>query len=872
MNQLKDTIRKYLPKKLWQILVLGAAGLFTAGVIVMTFIAVLLLPTLPAIDEVVEPKLRVPMRVYTAEGTLIAEFGDEKRIPVKTDKVPQHLINAILAAEDDGFYSHHGVDFLGLARAALSNLRSGKRGQGASTITMQVARNFFLSPERTYTRKFKEILLAFKIERELSKDEILELYLNKIFLGHRAYGFAAASQVYYGKTLGELTLPQYAMLAGLPKAPSKLNPITGPKEARDRRSYVLRRMHTLKFIDDETLKAANEAPVTARKHAVKYDVDAPYVAEMVRQYVIGKYADKAYGGGLHIYTTIKGSYQIAATKALRDGLLEYERRHGYRGPVAKVRLKKDADGEQIDVALRGYHTIGNLVPAIVLEVKDKTATAYTQDGESIEIDWQGLSWARRYVNENNVGRAPKQASHILRRGYVIYVEPLDEGKWRLTQAPKVTGALISLRPDDGAVMALAGGFDFYQNKFNHAVQAHRQPGSNIKPFIYSSALEKGYTAASKVSGAPVVIATESLDGDWRPGNYNKKWPGPTRLRKALKLSMNLVSVRLLRSVGIAHALIYLQRFGFDINNLPRNLSLALGTASLTPKEVARGFAVFANGGYLVEPYLILRIEDADHNIIETANPTIVCRTCPGTYQIDKAILKRGKEAQKKDEPKTEDKDKEKTDKQPAKIEPIVVKKEDEKQKQGPRYAPRVITPANAYIMTSIMKDVIRSGTAAKAGVLKRSDLAGKTGTTNDFRDAWFSGFNMALATTVWVGFDDPKPLGSGEAGSRAALPIWINYIETIKKELPEKELKIQIGVVRALINKETGKPTTEDDPEGMWEYFVSGTVPNKDDATTPDIAGDGTKSGDGDGDGASKTDGDKTKDDDNKPKKATDIF
>ena len=872
MNKLNIPFREFLPKKLWQILLLGVAGLFVTGVIIVAIISVILLPTLPAIDKIVDPRLKVPMRVYTADGTLIAEFGDEKRIPVKTDGVPKHLINAILAAEDDGFYSHHGVDFLGLARAALSNFRSGKRGQGASTITMQVARNFFLSPERTYTRKFREILLSFKIERELTKDQILELYLNKIFLGHRSYGFAAASQVYYGKPLSELTLPQFAMLAGLPKAPSKLNPISNPEGAKDRRSYVLRRMHELKFIDDETLASANEAPVTARKHTVKYDIDAPYVAEMTRRYIINKYSDKkAYGGGFHVYTTINGQYQKAATAALHKGLLEYSRRHGFRGPVAKIRLKKTTEAEQIEEALRGYFAVGNLVPAIVLEVKDKSATIYTLDGDSGEIPWEGMSWARKYINENAVGREPRRASQVLRRGFVIYVESKGEGKWHLAQVPKVTGALITLRPDDGAVLALVGGFDYYENKFNHAMQAHRQPGSNIKPFIYSAAMEKGYTAASMVSGAPVVI--EGEDFEWRPANANRKWPGPTRLRKALKLSMNLVSVRLLRGLGIGYAIIYLQRFGFDINTLPRNLTLALGSASLTPKEIVRGFSVFANGGYRIDPYLILRVEDADNNILEKANPRIVCRTCPGAYVINKAILEQERALQEKGKEKS-DTNKDKTakpteeEKKPdVKTEQAKAKKE-EKLDEGPRYAPRVITVANAFIITSIMKDVIRSGTAYKASALKRPDMAGKTGTTNDYRDAWFSGFNSVQATTVWVGFDDPKPLGRGEVGSRAALPIWMAYIEAIKKDLPVKSLGRPGSVSQAWINKDTGKRTTEDDPNAINEFFIRGTEPEMgDSAATPDInkAGDKTDGTDGDTENVKK----KT---DKQPKKATDIF
>ena len=869
MSVTSRSFRQYLPRKTWQLLLLGATGLFAAGVVILALLALILLPTLPSIEDL--PELNVPMRVYTADGTLIAEFGEEKRIPVKTENVPQPLINAILAAEDDSFYSHHGVDFLGIVRAVLANIRSGQRRQGASTITMQVARNFFLSPERTYTRKFKEVLLAFKLERELSKDQILELYLNKIFLGHRSYGFAAASQVYYGKLLSELTLSQYAMLAGLPKAPSKFNPITNPERAKIRRDYVLNRMLKLKYIDEETLNAALEEPVTASKHIVKYAVDAPYVAEIVRQYVLKKYREQAYSGGLHIYTTIDAKHQFAANVAVRSGLMEYDQRHGYRGPVGRIKLTRNTEPELLDDTLREYPIIGNLIPAIVMEVKDKALVAYTQDGETVEIEWEGLSWARRYKSENLIGRKPKRAADIARTGDVIYTHATEDGKWLLAQAPAVSGALITIRPSDGAILGLVGGYDFYQNKFNHATQAYRQPGSNIKPFIYSAALANGYTAATNVSGAPIVVEDTKLDFDWRPENYNKKWPGPTPLRKALRRSINTVAIRLVRALKPRLVVEHLERFGFARDRLPMNWSLALGSPSLTPIDMVTGFAVFANGGYKTVPYLVLRIEDSKHKIIEEANPLVVCPTCPEAKLITTKEGDKKQETEKKPEEKpvtdkatTTESDKEATESDKDTAETEYVKPE-------PRYAQRVISEENAYIMTTIMRDVINSGTAIRARTmgLKRKDIAGKTGTTNDYRDAWFSGFNADIVTTVWVGFDTPTSLGRGEAGSRAALPIWVRYIEVVLDKVPEKELKRPANIIVVTINKETGKLTTEDDPDAIEEYFIKGTEPTATDEATSDEPidkKDGTDTADSD---EMETE---TKKKPRKPKSAEDIF
>ena len=788
----------YLPKSPWQLAVVALFGVFAAGVVALALVAAILTPTLPAVDQVSDRQLKVPMRVYTAEGDLIAEFGEEKRIPLRIDEVPDTLIKAILAAEDHSFFYHHGVDYLGILRAAIANLRAKSASQGASTITMQVARNYFLSPEKTYTRKLKEILLAYKLERELSKKEILELYINKIFLGHRAYGFAAAAQIYYGKPLAELELPAMAMLAGLPKAPSRTNPISNPPGAMERRNYVLRHMHNLGYIDEPTLLAAVAAPETASKHNLRFAADAPHVAEMVRQYMIERYDEKTYADGFHVHTTLHTANQRAANRALRRRLLEYERRHGYRGAAGHMTIRTEPDRDRLDDALKDYRIVGDLVPGVVLKVETKSATIYTQDGDTVSLGWIGLMWARHYVDENTLGPVPKTAADILQRGDIVYLEHVDDPDiadevekdqefvpyWRLAQVPQVSGALVSLRPSDGAILALSGGFDFYHSSFNRAVQAERQPGSGLKPFVYTAALAKGYTAASTVSGAPIVIEDATLEDEWRPEDYSHKFFGPTRLRKALTLSLNLVSVRLLRAIGATYTAEYLTRFGFDSDKLPRNLSLALGTASATPLQMARAYSVFANGGHLIEPYFIQRIEDANHQVLEQAGPLVACDDCSPKPVATETAVEAG---------------------------------------AGPQPAPVAIPQDLAFIMTSIMRDVVREGTGRGAMALGRKDLAGKTGTTNDYRDAWFSGFNSSVVTTAWVGFDQPASLGRGETGGRAALPMWIDYMRVALDGVAEQPLTAPEDVVTARVNRETGLPSDENDIDSMEEYFVKGT-------------------------------------------------
>ncbi|MFL6624048.1 MAG: penicillin-binding protein 1A [Sulfurifustis sp.] len=794
----------HLPRKPWQLALAGLLGLLAIVVVAVAVVALALLPTLPSIQDLTDAELKVPLRVYTADGELIAEFGEEKRIPVKLETVPPQLIQAILSAEDHGFYQHHGVDVVGLLRATFYNLRTKSPSQGGSTITMQVARNFFLTPEKTYTRKLRELLLALRIERELSKEQILELYINKIFLGHRAYGFAAAAQVYYGTALDKLTLPEIAMLAGLPKAPSRDNPLSNPQNALERRNYVLRHMYSLGYIDQATLDQSLKVPLTASKHAVRYALDAPYVAEMVRQYMFQTYDEKAYAGGFHVYTTILSKHQHAAEQALRRALLDYDHRHGYRGPAAHLRLPEPLDMARLDDALKDYRIIGDLLPGVVTEVGERTASVYTQDGTVVEIDWPGLSWARRYINENAVGPAPSTAGQIVERGDVVYVEAADETnepgggghRWRLGQVPQVTGAFVSLRPRDGAILALTGGFDFYHTSFNRATQAERQPGSGLKPFVYAAALEKGFTPATTVSGAPLVIEDVNLEDEWRPENYTRQFVGPTRLRKALALSLNLVSIRLVRAINPNYAADYLTRFGFDPDKLPRNLTIALGNASATPLQMVSAFAVFANGGFRIQPYFIKRIEDGRHNLLEQADPPLACADC------DAAAAPAGARPQ------------------PVAASNTATPSANDK---PPRVAPRVISPQIAFLMTSMLQDVIREGTATSAKVLGRKDLAGKTGTTDEYRDAWFNGFNSDIAATAWIGFDQSTPLGRGEAGGRAALPMWIDYMRVALTDSPEKRVVPPEGIVKAYVDGETGLRVAAPGPNAIEEYFIEGT-------------------------------------------------
>jgi len=762
------------------------SAVFTVTIILLVLSLVLyakIEPQLPSIESLKDVQLQVPLRIYTSDRKLMAEFGEKRRTPVRIEDVPPDLIQAFLAAEDDRFFEHPGVDFQGLLRAGVELLRTGQKRQGGSTITMQVARNFFLSTEKTYLRKLTEILLAFRIEHSLSKQEILELYLNKIYLGHRAYGVAAAAQVYYGIGIDQLSVAQMAMIAALPKAPSRVNPINDPEAALARRNYILGRMYGLGYIDADVYnKALLEADVSTL-HTVQVDVKAPYLAEMVRDEMVQRYGEDAYTSGFEVVTTVESSLQDSANRALRDTLLDYSRRHGYRGAEAHVDLSGVAVDARPEV-LAGYPAWGDVEAALVTSVADRSAEATLRNGSTITLEWDGLSWARPYKSVNVMGKTPDKAADVLAVGDVIRIETYKDGKWRLSQLPQVQGALVSLRPDDGAIVALVGGFDFSLSKFNRATQALRQPGSSFKPIIYSAALEKGFTTASIINDAPVVFDDSALESTWRPENYSGKFYGPTRLREALYLSRNLVSVRVLQAIGASYAADYAQRFGFESSQLPHDLTLALGSASVTPLQMARAYAVFANGGYLVEPYFIRRIQDAQGQAVYTARPRVVCPDCP------------------------------------RRIEGVSNEVEAEID-----LAEEVITPQNDWLMNSMLQDVIQRGTGRRAAALGRADLAGKTGTTNDQKDAWFCGYNPSLVTTTWVGFDKLDPLGRVETGGHAALPMWMQYMgealagsAIVKREQPD-------GLVTVRIDPKTGLLARSGQTDAIFETFRVEEVP-----------------------------------------------
>lgn len=771
--------------------------LFFFGVISIAVIYFLLAPKLPDAEELRKVRLQIPMRVYSSEGLMMAEFGEKRRIPAEIESIPPQLVDAFLAAEDDRFFEHPGVDYQGLIRAAYSLAITGEKTQGGSTITMQVARNFFLSREKTYLRKLNEIILALEIEQTLSKQEILALYLNKIYLGSRAYGVGAAAEVYYGKTLDQMTLAEMAMIAGLPKAPSASNPIANPERALQRRNYVLSRMLDVGFINEQEYKAAIAEPVTARYHSRDIEVYAPYVAEMVRTSLIEEYGENLYTDGIKVYTTIKSVHQHAATKALQNALLAYDRRHGYRGAIDKIEFASTPDAEKAEKLLDTFQSVGVLRAALVLAIDDENAEAdvYIRRIGEISLPFSAISWAQPKLSTNSLGKKPQKISDVLTKGDVIYLREDDEQNWQLAQIPEAEGALVALSPDDGAVTALQGGFDFFYNKFNRALQSKRQPGSGFKPFIYSAALEKGYNTASIINDAPVVFDDVGLENVWRPENYSGQFYGPTRLREALTHSRNLVSIRLMRDIGINYVIDYAKRFGFEPDQLPNNLSLALGSGSAAPIDMATAYAAFANGGYRVEPYIIERIEDADGNIVRKAEPYSVCKTC--NTPLENATIE-------------------------ADIEqaPISTSLEIES-----KPAERIITPQNAYLMNSMLRDVVRFGTGRQALSLGRNDLAGKTGTTNDQVDAWFNGYNPELVAISWVGFDNPRNLGRFETGGRAALPMWIDFMREALRDVPEQEFVPPVDMVTVRINPETGLLARADSEGGILETFRADEVP-----------------------------------------------
>ena len=734
-----------------------------------------LAPELPEAGELRDVPLQLPLQVYSRDGRLIAQIGEQRRTPVAWEEIPPVVVDAFLAAEDDRFFDHPGVDWQGLVRALISNLSAGGVREGGGTITMQLARNTVLSSERTLRRKLKELFLALRLEREFSKQEILTLYLNRIFLGQRAYGVGAAAEVYFDKRIGDLTLPEAALIAGLPRAPSRDNPIASVERARERRAYVLRRMVETGKIDAAARDRAASAPIEAHTHGPAIEVDAPYVAEMVRLEMVREHGDAALTAGFRVTTTIDSRLQAAANAAAWRTILEYDRRHGYRGPPEQLDRLQLGEPATESGAFARHPDRGSLRAAIVQSVGERSAVLAGRDGIAFELGWDQMSWARPALPDDVLGPAPKTASDVLAPGQVVYVEPAEDGAYRLAQLPAVAGALVALDPRDGAIAALVGGFDFGTSKYNRVVQAKRQPGSAFKPFLYSAALEHGFTPATLVNDAPIVMPGGGSDGteEWRPQNITRRFYGPTPMREGLVRSRNLVSIRLLRGIGIGPALEHIGAFGFAPEALPPNLTLALGTGQVTPLDMARGFAVFANGGYRVTPHVIADVTDAGGRKLPLPEAALACPECLG---------------------------------------------EDGPVPPG-RRAPQAISAANAFVMTDMMSDVIQRGTAQRAKVLGRQDLAGKTGTTNDRRDAWFVGFNADLVAAAWIGFDQERSLGDNEEGGRTALPMWVYFMAEALRDRPEHRLPEPPGVVRMWVSRETGRPSRAGG-DAVFEAFL----------------------------------------------------
>jgi len=771
--------RSFLKILFWFSFINGAIILPLAAVI---YYALTIYPTLPDSKSLKDVTYQVPLKIVTQDNKLITEIGTKKRIPLDYTEIPERMTQAIVSSEDESFFQHGGVDYKGLARAVYQLVTTGEKKSGGSTITMQVARNFFLTKKKTYLRKLNEIVLSYKIESEISKQEILALYLNKIFLGYRSYGVAAAAQTYYAKNINDLTLDEYAMIAGLPKAPSRFNPVINPERAKIRRNYVLRRMHENHYITEAEMKTAQAVPVHAKLTGARIDIEAGYVAEMARAFALEKFGQDALKNGLTIQTTIRSDLQDAANLALRNGLQDYEKRHGYRGPIDHVPPTFLTNTDQMVKKIEDTETFGNLEAAIVTKANAIAAEVMMKDKSLHYLTLEELEWAEPYIDVNKKGDKPKAVTDILTPGNVIYVYQND-GKWTLAQDPKTESALVSIDPTDGQILALVGGFDYFRSKFNRATQGGRQIGSNIKPMLYSAGLANGMTAATLINDAPVVFHDRALEDVWRPENYSGRFYGPTRLRLALAHSRNLVSIRLLRQIGIQNAINHLTNFGLSRTELNKHkdLSLALGTAEFTPLEVATAYATFANSGHLVTPYLIDKVLDFNGNEIYQSQPVKACKLqCLG---------------------------------------------------EDPMNAARTVAADNIFISTSMMQDVIRYGSGKKAKALDRTDIAGKTGTTNDQKDAWFTGFTPDVVTSVWVGFDKPSTLGRSEVGGRAALPIWIDFMRVALQDKPSAPFLQPAGLVNVAIEKETGQAVPADTRGAFFEIFREAYAPQ-----VPDIS------------------------------------
>lgn len=785
-------------------------------------------PELPDVATLKDVKLQTPMQVYSADGKLISQFGEKRRIPVTYEEIPQDLIDALIATEDSRFYDHPGIDPIGITRAAVVVALSGSAKQGASTITQQLARNFFLSNEKKIMRKIKEIFIAIHIEQLLSKQEIMTLYVNKIFLGYRSYGFGAAAQVYFGKNLQDLTLSEIATLAGMPKAPSTMNPIYSLERATNRRNVVLKRMLDEGYITRSEYEQAKAEPIVARYHGAEIELNAPYIAEMARAWAVEHYGEDVYESGIKVYTTVDSQLQVAAEKAAINNLLGYDERHGYRGAVAT--LWKDGaepwDAEKIKKHLDNQPTYGELKPAVVTKVDAKTAEVELQDGQIATLPWDGMKWARRYKTDTRQGPAPKQAADILVAGEQIWIRQVNEA-WHLSQVPDANTAMVAMSPENGAIKALVGGFNFIHSKFNRATQSVRQVGSSIKPFIYSAALDQGMTLATLVNDAPINKWDSSQGTAWRPKNSPPTYSGPTRARIGLAQSKNVMAVRVLRRVGLDETIDFLTRFGFKNDELPRSETLALGAGSLTPMEMAQGFSVFANGGYYLKPYYIGKVENPFGDALYTAHPQTICRSdCDNSSKLHSDNLKEE--------------------------ENLLVQTAD--MENEPEFAPQVISAQNAFLVREMMEANIWGGGDWRQGTgwngtgwraqkpLNRRDIGGKTGTTNDSKDTWYSGFAPGLVATVWVGFDDhsrelgrtsynanldKEQVSGAEAGAKTAQPAWIDFMVDAMVDVPEQRKDVPADIVKVRIDRATGLLTRKDDASSMFEYFVKGTEPTE---------------------------------------------
>ncbi len=813
----------------WCLIGIAALGLVLVAIVAGVYLYIA--PSLPSVAVLKSIHLQTPLRVYTRDGQLIASFGSRQRVPLNYDQVPPLLVEAFVSAEDERFFQGSGVDFRSMSRAALNLVKTGKKSQGASTITMQVARNFFLTKKKLFIRKIREAFLAWRINRQLSKADIMRLYMNKIYLGEHAYGVGAAARIYYGKNVWQLTLAQMAMIAGLPQAPSTANPLVAPKQALARRGYVLKRMRAHGYIGERAYRRALAEPITASHFTPHTTVQAPYVAEMVRKYMVGKYGDAAYSAGYRVTTTLDSHLQAAAVSSLHADLEQLDRQKGWRGPATHVTLAANAGSDALAAALDPYRPLANLEPGIVTDVAKKSAQVYLHNQGLRTLSWKAIGWA--------AGKHAT-ASGFLKRGDIVYARfgkirkngrPQKSKKtWRLAQIPKLQGAIVTLDPYDGAIVALDGGFSFALSKYNRAVQGHRQLGSSFKPFVYSAALASGMTPATLISNAPFIsVANKALNKYWRPRNAERETSGMMRLRPALVHSVNLVAIRILQQIGIPYTLDWARRFGFSPAELPHNLTLALGSASLTPLAMARGYAVFANGGFLVRPYFIERIEGPEGKGIAHAHPWVACADCAPQRKIEANPLALPVAATGTAAPESAPGAASIAAAMPAASAQtaagglMLIGREP----LSPRLAPRTISAQNAWLMSSILHDVIQHGTGVRARALERSDLSGKTGTTNKNTDAWFDGFGPRLVTVSWVGYDQPTAMGHGWTGAHVALPMWVNFMGQALAGIPENASAMPPGLVTTRIDARTGLRCGPNDPHAIWEVFRVGTLPPK---------------------------------------------